>query len=155
MRSGGKTLAVWFLLLSLWIEDYFTLITLITHHNMDNINSDVKVAVPKEIKRSPWTALKNFNLKTLTTWIENPQVWGFAVSVVIMALVSVAFFFPDNFEGNVLSQHDMQQGAANGQEGHEYEAQTGEKALWTNSLFSGMPTFQISPSYPSRTPRPV
>jgi hypothetical protein len=151
MRSGGKTLAVWFLLLSLWIEDYFTLITLITHHNMDNINSDVKVAVPKEIKRSPWTALKNFNLKTLTTWIENPQVWGFAVSVVIMALVSVAFFFPDNFEGNVLSQHDMQQGAANGQEGHEYEAQTGEKALWTNSLFSGMPTFQISPSYPSNS----
>lgn len=43
----------------------------------------------------------------------------------------------------------MQQGAANGQEAAEYYAQTGEKALWTNSLFGGMPTFQISPEYES------
>ena len=29
-----------------------------------------------------------------------------------------------------------------------YDA-TGEKALWTDALFGGMPTFQISPNYPS------
>lgn len=83
--------------------------------------------------------------------LKKPQVYGFFVSVAVMAAVSLAFFAPDNFEGNVLQQHDMQQGAANGHEAMVYEQQTGEKALWTNSLFGGMPTFQISPSYPSNS----
>lgn len=82
-------------------------------------------------------------------WLRQPRVWGFIASVVIMAVISVAFFYPDNFEGNSLRQADMQQGAANGQEAKLYLEQTGEQALWTNALFGGMPTFQISPSYPS------
>ena len=52
-------------------------------------------------------------------WFKRPQVWGFFVSVAIMAIISIAFFAPDNFEGNSLRQHDMQQGLANG---HEVEA---------------------------------
>lgn len=83
--------------------------------------------------------------------LRRPQVWGFAVSVAVMAAVSLAFFAPDNFEGNSLEQHDMQQGAANGEEGRAYQEATGEKALWTNALFSGMPTFQISPEYESNS----
>ena len=79
------------------------------------------------------------------------QVWGFFVSVVVMAVLAVAFFYPDNFDGNSLQQPDMQQGAANGQEGKLFEQATGEKALWTDALFGGMPTFQISPSYPSNS----
>ena len=90
-------------------------------------------------------------MQKLTDIIRKPPVWGFALSVVILAVISLAFFYPDNFEGNSLRQPDMQQGAANGQEGAAYEAATGEKALWTNSLFGGMPTFQISPSYPSNS----
>ena len=34
-----------------------------------------------------------------------------------------------------------------GHEVQQYEAETGHTARWTNSLFGGMPTFQISPSY--------
>ncbi len=83
--------------------------------------------------------------------LHRPQVWGFFLSMAILAVVSLAFFAPDNFNGNVLAQHDMQQGAANGEEGRAYAEATGEKALWTNSLFSGMPTFQISPEYPSNS----
>ncbi len=90
-------------------------------------------------------------MEKIKAYLRRPQVWGFFVSVVVMAVLSLAFFYPDNFEGNVLNQPDMQQGAANGQEGAAYEAATGEKALWTNSLFGGMPTFQISPSYPSNS----
>lgn len=82
-------------------------------------------------------------------WIKHPQTWGFFVSVAVMAIVALAFFYPDNFEGNSLQQADIAQGMANGQEGKAFQEATGEKALWTNSLFSGMPTFQISPSYPS------
>lgn len=70
--------------------------------------------------------------------------------LVVIVAVSLAFFAPDAFEGNVLRQHDMQQGAANGQELVEYRAENGGRtAWWTNSLFGGMPAFQIAPSYGS------
>lgn len=85
----------------------------------------------------------------LKKWLRDPQVWGSLVSIVVMAVLAVAFFYPDNFDGNSLRQADMRQGAANGNEAQQYYEQTGEKALWTNSLFGGMPTFQISPTYES------
>lgn len=71
------------------------------------------------------------------------------IAVAIFAVISWAFFFPDCFQGNVLKQHDVQQGIAIGQEVKAYSAETGETSRWTNSLFSGMPNFQISPSYGS------
>lgn len=90
-------------------------------------------------------------MNKLIEHLKRPRVWGFFVSVAIMAVISLLFFAPDNFEGNSLMQSDMQQGEANGREGKVFEQTTGEKALWTGSLFSGMPTFQISPSYPSNS----
>lgn len=71
------------------------------------------------------------------------------IAVAFMALVSIAFFYPDAVDGRVLEQHDMQQGIANGQEGKAFQEATGETTRWTNSLFSGMPNFQIAPSYAS------
>ena len=71
------------------------------------------------------------------------------LSVVVIAVLAMAFFHPDAMQGNVLRQHDMQQGVAIGQEAKAFHEATGETTRWTNSLFSGMPTFQISPSYPS------
>jgi len=81
--------------------------------------------------------------------VKRPQVWGFGVSVVVMALLALAFFYPDNFEGNILRQPDIVQGAAIGHEAADFQERTGDKTLWTNSLFGGMPTFQISPVYSS------
>ncbi len=88
---------------------------------------------------------------SVINYIRRPQVWGTLLSVVVMAIIALAFFYPDNFDGRTLSQPDMQQGAANGHEGLVFQQETGEKALWTNSLFGGMPTFQISPSYASNS----
>lgn len=93
-------------------------------------------------------SFKNLPERVKTSFRDS-RVWGFFLSMAVLAIVSVVFFMPDNFEGHTLQQHDQVQGAANGHEGQVWEAETGEKALWTNSLFSGMPTFQISPSYPS------
>lgn len=45
----------------------------------------------------------------------------------------------------------MLQGMANGQEIKLYEEATGQQSRWTNALFSGMPTFQIAPTYPSNS----
>ena len=88
-------------------------------------------------------------MNKILDFVKRPQVWGFFVSIAIMAILSVLFFYPDNFDGNTLRQPDMQQGVANGHEAQLFEEETGEKALWTDALFGGMPTFQISPSYPS------
>lgn len=89
--------------------------------------------------------------QTIKEYLSRPQVWGFFVSLAVIALLAVAFFHPDAPAGNQLRQHDMQQGAAIGQEVKAYlqENPDAEEPRWTNSLFSGMPTFQISPSYPS------
>lgn len=88
-------------------------------------------------------------MEKLNSWLRRPQVWGFFLSMAVMAIISIVYFAPDNFDGSSLMQSDMQQGSAIGHEGQAYQQDTGEKALWTNSIFSGMPTFQISPSYPS------
>ncbi len=87
----------------------------------------------------------------ISCMIRKPQFWGFFASIAILAVISFCFFYPDAMQGNELRQHDMQQGAAIGQEAKLHYEQTGEKTLWTNSLFSGMPTFQISPSYQSNS----
>lgn len=85
----------------------------------------------------------------LKKWLNNPQVWGSIVAIAVMAIISVAFFYPDALDGNTLQQHDVKQGIANGEEARAFHEATGETSRWTNSLFGGMPTFQISPSYPS------
>lgn len=46
-------------------------------------------------------------------------------------------------------RHDSQASVGLGQELTQYEQRTGEVTRWTNSVFSGMPTYQISPSYNS------
>lgn len=74
---------------------------------------------------------------------------GLIGGLAVIIAVSLAFFYPDAFDGNSLQQHDMTQGMALGQDVVQHQAATGQKAWWTNSVFSGMPMFQISPSYAS------
>ena len=87
-------------------------------------------------------------IKSLFT---NPKLLQFAICIFVAAVISLCFFHPDAVQGNKLMQSDMLQGAANGQEAKAFEEATGETTRWTNSLFGGMPTFQISPSYPSNS----
>ncbi len=85
----------------------------------------------------------------MTTNKKYTGLLTFIGGLIVIAVIAFAFFYPDAQQGNELRQHDMQQGAAIGQEAKAYAEATGEVSRWTNSLFSGMPTFQISPSYPS------
>ena len=71
------------------------------------------------------------------------------IAILIFAVISFVYFYPADFEGRILFQHDTTAGAAAGQEAKEYYERTGERTRWTNSMFSGMPTYQISPSYNS------
>lgn len=74
------------------------------------------------------------------------------ITIVAFALLSFIYFFPADIEGRILFQHDAVAGAGSGQESALYYEQTGERTRWTNSLFGGMPTYQLSPSYDSLKP---
>ena len=72
------------------------------------------------------------------------------LAVLLFAVIAFAYFFPADTEGRILYQHDTSAGRGAGQEATEYyQRHDGERTRWTNSTFSGMPTYQTSPSYSS------
>ena len=71
------------------------------------------------------------------------------LAVLLFAVLAFAYFFPADIEGRILYRHDASAGRGAGQEGIEYLQKTGERSRWTNSLFGGMPTYQMAPSYGS------
>ena len=75
-----------------------------------------------------------------------PKVGGILILFVFLAL---AYFVPAVFEGRELFQQDVAGASGNASDVHRFAEATGEVSYWTNSLFGGMPIYQISPSYPS------
>jgi hypothetical protein len=72
------------------------------------------------------------------------------LAVLLFAVLSFAYFFPADTEGRILYQHDSSAGRGAGMELQQYkEAHDGAVSRWTNSLFGGMPTYQMAPSYGS------
>ena len=71
------------------------------------------------------------------------------LAVLLFAVLAFAYFFPADIEGRILYRHDASAGRGAGQEGIEYLERTGERTRWPNALFSGMPTYQMAPSYGS------
>lgn len=71
------------------------------------------------------------------------------VAVILFAILSFAYFFPADTEGRILYRHDASAGRGAGSEIDEYVNRTGETPRWTNSLFGGMPTYQMAPAYKS------
>ncbi|MDD6124308.1 MAG: YfhO family protein [Bacteroidales bacterium] len=68
--------------------------------------------------------------------------------VCIFLLISTFYFLTPLSEGLVLGGHDSVAAMGQGQEQKEYmAAHDGEPTRWSNALFSGMPTYQMSPSY--------
>lgn len=70
------------------------------------------------------------------------------VAVVIFFIVTAAFFGP-LFDGKRIRQGDVEQFLGSAKEIKDFRAKTGEEALWTNSMFGGMPAYQISVIYPN------
>lgn len=71
------------------------------------------------------------------------------VVVLVFAIISFAYFLVPVTQGKILFQHDASAGVGSAQEFTEYQNRTGETTRWTNSIFGGMPTYQMSPSYQS------
>ena len=68
--------------------------------------------------------------------------------ILLFALISFAYFSP-LLKGKRIDGHDVKTWIGMSKEISDYREDTGEEALWTNSLFSGMPAYQISVKYSS------
>ena len=66
----------------------------------------------------------------------------------IFLLVSILYFLPQ-IQGKVVPAGDIVQFQGMSKEIRDFKAKTGERSLWTNSIFGGMPTYQIDSAQPS------
>ena len=75
-----------------------------------------------------------------------------ALLVVLFLALSTFYFLTPMSEGLVLNGHDTVASVGLGREQADYRAtHGGETTRWSNALFSGMPTYQMAPSYGSTT----
>ncbi len=73
--------------------------------------------------------------------------------LVAFILISFVYFSSAVMDGRVISQHDSLAAVGQGQEARDYMARhDGERTRWTNSMFGGMPTYQMGPTYNSTKP---
>ncbi|MBC3785892.1 YfhO family protein [Spirosoma utsteinense] len=67
---------------------------------------------------------------------------------VLGLLVLAIIYFSPVLSGKMLSMSDVQQAMASAREIREIGQATGEKPLWTDAVFSGMPSYMIDFNYP-------
>ncbi len=85
-------------------------------------------------------------MNALFSWKSNRN-W--LLPVLVLAALNVVYFAPVVLQNKSIPQDDILMGLAKGKEIVDYREATGEEPLWTNSMFSGMPTFQVSTLYPN------
>ena len=81
--------------------------------------------------------MKNIDFKKLLPYLA---------AVVIFVVITLAYFTP-LLEGKKIVQSDIIHFKGMSKEIADYRAKTGEEPLWTNSMFGGMPAYQISTKY--------
>jgi hypothetical protein len=74
------------------------------------------------------------------------KVLPYLAGIVIFILITL-FYFSPLLEGKKLLQSDIVNYQGASKEIADFRDQTGEEALWTNSMFGGMPAYQISVKY--------
>ncbi|MES2590578.1 MAG: YfhO family protein [Bacteroidota bacterium] len=83
--------------------------------------------------------MKNINFKNLLP----------IVTAILLFIVLTYGYFTPLLKDKVIVQSDMVSNAGMAKETNDFRDQNHEEALWTNSMFGGMPTYQISVRYPN------
>nr|MBA2407815.1 hypothetical protein [Chitinophagales bacterium] len=91
------------------------------------------------IKKSDGTE----NTSTSTVQMLPPHL----IALGIFALITVLYFAPMLLDNKMFNQNDIIQWKGMSKELLDYQKETGKNSLWTNSMFGGMPAFQISNMY--------
>ena len=74
------------------------------------------------------------------------------LAIAAFVIISFAYFTPAALQGRVPAGDDHVGVIGANQDVVEYRAATGNYSRWTNSIFGGMPNYQMSPSYDSQKP---
>lgn len=64
------------------------------------------------------------------------------VAIAVFLLSCIIYFYPQ-LQGKVISQSDIVNWQGASHEALSFKEKTGDETLWTNSMFGGMPTYQI------------
>ena len=83
--------------------------------------------------------MKNFDWKRLVPYV---------VAIVVFVVIAVLYCSP-LLEGKLLQAGDINNWRGAAQEAREFYDKEGYSPWWTNSMFGGMPTFQITGNMPS------
>ena len=70
-------------------------------------------------------------------------------ALITFIIITLVFFGPMITDDKALAQGDINQFDGMSKEVVDFRVKTGTEALWTNSMFGGMPAFQISTLYPA------
>ncbi len=70
------------------------------------------------------------------------------ISIALFAVITLVYCSPI-LEGKRIKQGDIIQFQGMSKEIQDFREKTGNEALWTNSMFGGMPAYQISVKYPN------
>ena len=65
------------------------------------------------------------------------------IAILAIVLINSLYFLPQ-FEGKVMQQSDVTVYKGMSKELKDYKQKSGEEILWTNAMFGGMPSYQIS-----------
>ncbi len=74
--------------------------------------------------------------------LKNKQFLGILFAIIAFAVITLVYFSPI-LEGKRIKQHDIEMYKGMSQEINEFRDKTGEQSLWTNSMFGGMPAWNI------------
>ncbi len=80
--------------------------------------------------------------------------WPHAVAILALVVLSSAYFSP-LWQGYDLDQNDIVQWRGMSQELSNYRQLHNEEALWSNSMFGGMPAYQVSTEHNANLLRPI
>ena len=80
--------------------------------------------------------------------------WPHAVAILSLVILASVYFSP-LWQGFDLDQHDIVQWRGMSQELSNYRELHNEEALWSNSMFGGMPAYQVSTEHNANLLRPI
>jgi hypothetical protein len=75
------------------------------------------------------------------------KAWPHVLAISIFLVIAIVYCKPA-LQGKVLNQSDVQHWKGMAQQSFDYKEKTGHFPLWTNSAFSGMPTYNIAMESP-------
>ena len=80
--------------------------------------------------------------------------WPHAVAILSLVILASVYFSP-LWQGYDLNQPDIVQWRGMSQELSNYRELHNEEALWSNSMFGGMPAYQVSTEHNASLLRPI